>query len=72
MALEHMPADRLEMLKAAHNPAKAAPCGNFQPENGDTIVGTLAQLPPMPPTCPACYALVHPGVTVDALAAMEA
>jgi hypothetical protein len=69
VALEHMPADRLEMLKAAHDPAKAAASGHWT--EGDTIVGTLAQLPPVPPTCPAWYALVHPGVTANALAAME-
>lgn len=69
MALEHMPADRLQMLKAAHDPTQAAACGNFQV--GDTIVGTLAILPPAPPTCPACYLLVHPGTTADALAVME-
>jgi hypothetical protein len=65
MALAHMPADRLEMLKAAHNPTKAAACGNFQAQNGDT----LADLPPRPPTCPACYVIVHPGAIAGALAA---
>ena len=70
MALEHMPADSLQMLKVQSNPAMRALCGNWQ--EGDSVATTVAHLPPAPPTCPKCYALTNPGVTTEALAAMEA
>jgi hypothetical protein len=71
MALEHWPAALagIEMLRAVRDPTKAAACSNFQP--GDVLATTVADLPPVPPTCPACYAIVHPGATANALAAME-
>ena len=66
--MEHAVADSYQLLKVPSNPAMLAACGNFQ--EGDSVVPAPSSLAPVPPTCPQCYALIHPGVTTEALAAM--
>lgn len=69
MALEHMPADdSLQILKIPSNPGMRA-LRNFQ--DGDTLASPVSRLSPIPGTCPQCYRRINPGVTTEALAAME-